>query len=613
MARTSLGIAAGLAFLIPLLPGAPAAAGGGGDDHPAPSPGALEVRLHDVGALVLGRAQLDGEAGPFRLADHSADDAESAHFDRAEGDERVRPFGGIEDVIERVKTTAGAPGDWEREGVSISALGPDRLVVRGPAALQESVTRILGGMEADDGGTVTLDLMVVEGSPAAAQGEGGVPAGIRAGHLRIVSGVRTTGQLAHRVTAFAGRQRAFLIDQDVEVAQEAKTSDPVVGVQPEGFATQVYVDAVVPRLVLDVRAWGARVIEERSVTTAHGDTVELPQVDGWSVVAQVRPKAGEWTLLPIFGDRSLAVRATRRPAPARKPAPPLPSVAGGSAQDSVVSRSFPCTEFGSMIPNRVGPRIGLTPSHAVDAEPDQPGESFALLPGDAFKELLQNAIDPESWTWEGRSLEVVNGVLLVRHDARHVEGVEALLAPLRAQVVNGFRFRAALVRLPLSSFPEWANGLGDGADLCADGGAALLARPGAVLLDRGAVRTTRNGRNAVFGGAVRRYVRDYDVSIAQQVFLGNAVPGEVPVGLSLDVSAGSAAGGAAVACEVRLDRSTWDGARTVRTTHGDVDCPTLGLLRLRAGTLVPLGETRLVGVAVDGETATLVLLTANAD
>jgi hypothetical protein len=84
-------------------------------------------------------------------------------------------------------------------------------------------------------------------------------------------------------------------------------------------------------------------------------------------------------------------------------------------------------------------------------------------------------------------------------------------------------------------------------------------------------------------------------------------------GIVLDVETHTLGTASGVSCEVRLDRSTWEGSRAVPTEHGTIECPDLGLLRVRAGTVIPSGATRLVGVGVEGGEATLVLLTVRAD
>ena len=53
--------------------------------------------------------------------------------------------------------------------------------------------------------------------------------------------------------------------------------------------------------------------------------------------------------------------------------------------------------------------------------------------------------------------------------------------------------------------------------------------------------------------------------------------------------------------------------RKVPTRHGEIECPSLGYLRFRGGTVLPYGSTRLLVCNVEGKEATLVLLTANPD
>jgi hypothetical protein len=578
----------------------------------APAPAPLEVRWFDVGGLVMGRTAFDSERGPSFLDSSSACLAESPSFASAP-DERAHVAGTIDEVIELLKTRAGGPGAWDEEGTYLNASGERWLVLRGTPALQEEVAAAIAALERETGTSVTVDVALLEGDPAAAAGPGGVGAAVARGALRVVGGVRTVGQEAHRTSAFYGRERAFVTDHDVEVAQDARTSDPIVEVQPEGLAVQVFVDDPGADLALDVRAWTAAVADLRAVRTAGGETVDVPTVEVANAATLVRAKEGVWTAVALSGSRTLAVRATRREPPAGRAPAPFPSLAGGGDPGALASASVPVSALGATLPNARGPRIGLEgstyspPALAELAEPS-PAAELALV-----AEMVRTLVDPASWEQEGRSLEVRNARLHVRHDARHVEAVRAVTDAARERAVGSLRFRATVVRLPLSSFPEWIAGLDDGATLLSDGGAALLSRPGVRVVDRASVRTTKRGRNATFSGRTHRYVKDYDVEVAEKSAIGDPVLATAFAGLVLDVDAGVVGQGAGVACEVRLDRGTWEGVREVRTAHGAVECPTLGLLRVRAGCTIPMGATRLVGLGVAGDEATLVLLTAGTD
>ena len=88
---------------------------------------------------------------------------------------------------------------------------------------------------------------------------------------------------------------------------------------------------------------------------------------------------------------------------------------------------------------------------------------------------------------------------------------------------------------------------------------------------------------------------------------------DVLAGLSFDVECHPAAGGAAVLLTLRSDRTTWDETRQVRTSHGDIECPTLGVSRLRGRTLLPVGSTRIVGATLSNGVVTLTLVSAIAD
>src|SRR5204862_276364 len=108
-----------------------------------------------------------------------------------------------------------------------------------------------------------------------------------------------------------------------------------------------------------------------------------------------------------------------------------------------------------------------------------------------------------------------------------------------------------------------------------------------------------------------RYLASYDPQIAQKASIGNPIVLQALEGTSFDLQADLCLGGAAARLEVRYDRSTWRGQRAWKTRHGDVDLPDLGIQRVRGSCVVPLGSTRLLSTAVEGDRVVLVLLTAN--
>ncbi len=253
------------------------------------------------------------------------------------------------------------------------------------------------------------------------------------------------------------------------------------------------------------------------------------------------------------------------------------------------------------------------PSNYTPPEPPALAEPFCAFPSDALVNLVRFTADAPYWESAGAALNLSGGDLHVQADEAHAKAVADRLDALRVELGRPTRLRATVVSLPLASIPEYLGGLDDGATLLLDGGKAVLARAGATIVDRGGVRCRPSQRSVSVGGNEVVYVADYDVEIAQAANIGNPITQAVLAGFSLDAACRPAAGGAAVACDLRLDRSTWNASRDVRTQHGDIECPTLGISRLRGSTLVPLGTLRIVGATLENGIVTLTILSANAD
>jgi hypothetical protein len=79
-------------------------------------------------------------------------------------------------------------------------------------------------------------------------------------------------------------------------------------------------------------------------------------------------------------------------------------------------------------------------------------------------------------------------------------------------------------------------------------------------------------------------------------------------GLALDVDAAAAAGGAAVACEVRCDRAAWRETRAIGTPFGEVQLPGVGYQRVRGSFVAAPGTSRLLSLGIEGERLVAVVL-----
>lgn len=584
-----------------------------GDETGAPAPD-LETRLFEVGDLLMGHSAFDAEAGPTALRAP----AEELHV--LEEEERNPPFQFVADLVETVAAVAREAGDGA-PNARTTVYGSSLIATRLTPAAQDRVEALLSRLRAERLPAVALDVAVLGGDPAAFSEPGALLAAVAVGRVRVEAGARVVGQVGHRATAFAGRERAFVTGYDGQVAWNAKTVDPIVQIQPEGFAVEATVRAVAPTPVVDLRAWTARIVETREATIGEGARFESLTVDAPLAQATLRLQPGTWAVLGLSADRSLAVRATILAPPPSRPTPSFARVdLPPTGPDSPPLPpgdlgSFDLRDFAARTIVTRGARMGLVGSGACPSDWPSLPDWEQLVPEALVKEVTIDTVDPVGWTREGAGIEVRGSRLLVAQDRDHREAVGSLVAAMRARFVGTLRFRATLVRLPVASFPEWFAGGTEVDRAIVAGGTALLARPGAEVVDSATVRLPRRGvRNESFAGRVRRCVRDYDPEIDEEgATLGIPIVSLVREGISLDVEAAVASGGAGVQCHVRLDRSTWEGLREAPTPHGVVECPDLGLLRVRGGLVVPFGATRLVGLAIEDGLATLVLLSANAE
>src|SRR5690606_29908835 len=97
-------------------------------------------------------------------------------------------------------------------------------------------------------------------------------------------------------------------------------------------------------------------------------------------------------------------------------------------------------------------------------------------------------VGEEALQREGASLHLEYGTLWASLDRDSAAGVDRCLAEIRKRFLGTTRLRGTVISLPLVSFPEYLTGLDDGATLLADGGSALMRRPGVRVVDRCALR-----------------------------------------------------------------------------------------------------------------------------
>jgi len=574
--------------------------------------GPLVLQWFEVGATARGATRFIGEKGPQPVRSDEVNDEERPLFG-GEGEETFRIFGTTDDLVDLVRASTSPEAWGSTRGFAISSQGARRLVVRATPAMVASVAAFLRELEQDATRTLTLDVVALRGDVAAAAGPDGLAGAVARGALVPLTGARTVGVRGQQVSGRRGGQFAYMNDYDVEVASDSEGPDPIVGVAHDGLSyVAQFVDVGPATVRVTIDGWWAGVSPIRSLRTADGDPLETFDAEGRTLSASLDLAPGTWTLVPSSGGVAFALRVTMRTCDVPPSAnEPLSSLAPATAAGPLTRHRWSISDLLAPVVNARGSEIRLHPSNFTPPEPPELMEPAPAFSGDTLLETCRLLLGSDVMEREGVNLEVRNGTLWGILDDASAKLVERTLASLRARFLAATRVKATVLSLPLASFPEYLAGLDDGATLLADGGEALLRRPGATVLDRVGLRAQRSQRTAVVGGSRHAYVADFDVEIAEKSFIGNPIMSSWLDGVSLDVAAEPAAGGAAVWCEMRFDRSTPRTHRTVSTRFGAIDFPSLGLERIRGSFALPLGATRIVGASLEDGRVTLVLVSAN--
>jgi hypothetical protein len=126
------------------------------------------------------------------------------------------------------------------------------------------------------------------------------------------------------------------------------------------------------------------------------------------------------------------------------------------------------------------------------------------------------------------------------------------------------------------------------------------------VLDR--VRLMDGQRDAIDAGRLEAVIGDYDVEIASKAAIGNPIVQTVFAGTTLDVTAVPSAG--AVLLDVRYTRSALAALGKAPTTVGEVDLPSLRLVKHRGSLAMRSGTTRVLSVGLEGADVVVTLVAA---
>ena len=562
----------------------------------------FETRLLDVLAITQGHSDHRGRR-PRRSM--PADDEANPLFG-GEAEETRKPFGGIEDVIEHVK--AADAEAWTREGSSIQASGVGQLLVTAPRSTLDATGEVLGSLEREATTVVEIDVVRFAGDPASVRTEGLEAARAR-GLARVLARARVTAAWDQRAAVFGGADRALVEEEDVELAKGVSTTDPIVGVGFEGLAFDARATASGDDLLVSLVGWHAQPMELVPRAIGPGDPVETETqalLEFPLVVLRVRPD--RWTPFSTSRDGGCAVRAhVRAPSPSR---PVLRAAVAGAHPATRPARpaTFDVADLLSRSPRVRGAAIELMPSNYTPPEPPELAEPRPAIE----REILLDLVGRRLGTDPDGSIEI-DGTpphLRLRASAEATLDLRAWLADVRRRTLRSFRLRGTWVSLPVASL-SGGDALADlDPALLARAGAGLRALPGARVVADTDVVVPTGGRRASVAGRERQFVGDYDVEVAEKAAIGNPIVKTVLDGVSFDVEAVECAGGASLVCDVRLDEASWRGSRLVETRHGAIECPSIGVRRVAGTLVVPVGGTVVAGLWIDGDQATVALLSA---
>lgn len=252
-----------------LLEQAKAAQGGGGLDFKAK--GSAILRVYNVADLTVRLANFIAPNLELKPAGAEVDEAQPI-FGRA--DEGDIFFADIDELIDLIYNNV-SPEAWESGRALISSSGPNGIVVIGEPTVQAGVAAYLTELRRSVGRTVTIEVRLITAAPGAAplldshagnlgftRQEGLAVLELAAGDAdyHIARSARITGYNGQRISFYRGAQRAFLQDWDVEVAQEASISDPIIGIAQSGLAFDVWptvrnAELIVVELRAELSTW----------------------------------------------------------------------------------------------------------------------------------------------------------------------------------------------------------------------------------------------------------------------------------------------------------------------------------------------------------------------
>ena len=461
------------------------------------------LRTFDVSSLTVPhRSRIGPRLGPWNP--HFPGEEEPEYEPRAflEGD-------AIADIIRDTITLAV----WD-EGGDVMYRQGGRLIVKAPRSTLGRIEDLIAEMDSQASRRIHFSVEVRD-LPAADYAKYALSTGTRpgaAGLRESVSGESYPG--AYAAAKVTNRVR-YVADYDVEIAQGAMLSDPVVLAAEEG-------------LVLDLRAHptmdGSRLIVEtylqsgdieqpmpeatlavdeeyfaegfRSDTRRQNGTMQLPRFDGADAFSTRIIKPGERFEVPlVIGDRMRLFSITAK-------------LLGGDGSPRVLDVGAlahrPTTHSIGYSGEEEGYRVLMAP-RLIRSEGER-----ANGPEEIMDLIVQNT-SPEYWE-EAGAIGVMGSQLFVHAEPVVLSGVRRFYAGLErdflAQVKLDLRVYSVTGRLPAGEQ------------------AGFTLPEGSRLEYAGAVATLPRRRACFRAGNTQNFIADYDVEVAQEARIADPIIGQ---------------------------------------------------------------------------------------
>ncbi|MCI0341767.1 MAG: hypothetical protein L0216_11570 [Planctomycetales bacterium] len=552
------------------------------------------------------------------------------------------------DLADFVKGSV-APDSWAAPGCVCEIRGPVLEVVQTPA-VQGEVSSLLGSLRRAAAREVDIRVRVIRATPAEGRNlvartrdGSGVFARGEADKALAALGIGAplaetslTARDGQRVHAASLRRKPFVADYDVEVAQGAIASDPIVSTLTLGLVADVrpfagsFRDAVtlefrlswaelpkepgrveatvvgtvgVPHeapTTLVTRAPASAVIElpEPQVSVARG-TAAIAGGETWVSGASGLDGAGIYFL----------VEADARDLPGGPAAPSGgPAAPGGGPPAPGVTRGYPLGEVlyrgpGFPGPSLLAPRTGLVPNageaEAGAGEPD-------LVTADQVVDWLKSRMGGEAWDQPGAEISSRGTVLIVRQGPEEHLRVEGLLRELAARRTPVFRTEACL----LSAGPESA-GLAVGGSVPAEAAEKAIAAAAGAGRFLAHATFTAQARQRGHVALVRRVpaLCDHEVEVAQAAAVSDPIVRSFLEGIVWDARTVGSWDDLSAAVALSLESAAIvRPIRAVPTPNGPVSVPEVASASVRAHPHLAQGEWVVLRVGNDVAGRPMVLL-----